>query len=67
MLAADWDEKDAKALLKLASRARFFELYGNKLKGCVADLELYLECARSYYTIGSSALWLRLARKMLKK
>ena len=46
MFAADWDEKDAIALLKLASRARFSELAGKKIRGFVADLELYLRmCA----------------------
>ena len=42
MFAADWDEKDANALLKLESRARFSELVGNKIRGFVADLELDL-------------------------
>ena len=28
-LAADWDEKDTNTLLKLASRARFYESAGN--------------------------------------
>ena len=46
-LAADCDKKDANALLKLASRARFCESDGNKIRGFVADLELYLRmCAR---------------------
>ena len=45
-LAADWEKKDANALLKLESRARFCESAGYKIKGCVADLELYLRmCA----------------------
>ena len=40
-------KKDAKALLKLASRARFCESTGNKIRGFIADLELYLRmCAR---------------------
>ena len=42
MFAADWDKDDANALVKLASRARFSELAGNKIKGFVPDLELYL-------------------------
>ena len=42
MFAADWDKDDANALLKLASRARFSELAGNKIRKFVADLELYL-------------------------
>ena len=46
-LAADWDKEDVNALLKLASRARFCESAGNKIRGFVADLELYLcTCAR---------------------
>ena len=51
--AADWDEKDANALLKLASRARFSELAGNKITGFVSDLELYLRmCARPVHHWG---------------
>ena len=46
-LAADWDDKDANTLFKLASRARFCESVNNKIKGFVADLELYLRmCGR---------------------
>ena len=46
-LAADWNKKDANELLKLANCARFCESTGNKIKGFVADLELYLRmCAR---------------------
>ena len=32
MFAADWDKDDANALLKLASKARFSKLAGNKIK-----------------------------------
>ena len=39
--AADWEEKDAYTLLKLSSRARFVETSGNKIRGCIADLELF--------------------------
>ena len=53
MFAADWDKDDANALLKLASRARFSELAGNKIRGFVAHLELYLRmCARPVYHWG---------------
>ena len=46
-VAADLDDKNTNTLLKLASRAPFCELAGNKIKGFVADLELYLRmCAR---------------------
>ena len=46
-LAADWDEKDANTLLKFSSRPRFYESAGNKIKGFVVDLELYLRmCGR---------------------
>ena len=46
-LAADWGDKETNTLLKLASRARFSELAGIKIRGFVADLELYLRmCAR---------------------
>ena len=45
-LAADWDKENANAMLKLASRAHFCESAGNKIRGFVADLELYLRmCA----------------------
>ena len=40
--AADWEEKDAYTLLKLSSRARFVESSGNKIRGFIADLELFL-------------------------
>ena len=41
------DKEDVNALLKLASRARFCESACNKIRGFVADLELYLRmCAR---------------------
>ena len=51
--AADSDKKDANALLKLASRARFCESTGNKIRGFVADLELYLRmCARPVHHWG---------------
>ena len=39
VLDADSDKKDVNALLKLASRARFCESAGNKIKGFVADLK----------------------------
>ena len=46
-LAPDWDDKDANTLLKLASRTRFCESAGNKIKEFVADLEMYLRmCGR---------------------
>ena len=52
-LAADWDEKDANTLLKLSSRPRFCESAGNKIKGFVADLELYLRlCGRTVHRWG---------------
>ena len=52
-LAADWDDKDTNTLLKLASRARFCELAGNKIRGFVADFELYLRmCARPVHHWG---------------
>ena len=52
-LAADWDKEDANALLKLARGARFCESAGNKIRGFVADLELYLlMCARPVYHWG---------------
>ena len=51
--AADCDEKDANALLKLASRELFSERTGNKIRGFVADLELYLRmCARPVHHWG---------------
>ena len=52
-LAADWDNKDTNTLLKLSSRARFSEASCNKIKGFVADLELYLRmCARPVHHWG---------------
>ena len=52
-LAADWDKEDFNALLKLASRACFCESAGNKIRGFVADLELYLRmCARPVHHWG---------------
>ena len=52
-LAADWDDKDTSTLLKLSSRARFGKVLGNKIKGFVADLELYLRmCARPVHYWG---------------
>ena len=52
-LAADWDKEDCNALLKLASRARFCESAGFKIRGFVADLELYLRmCARPMHHWG---------------
>ena len=52
-LAADWDDKDTNMLLKLASRARFSEVAGNKIRGFVADLERYLRmCARPVHHWG---------------
>ena len=52
-LAADWDKKDSNALLKLASRPRFCESAGNKIRGFVADFELYLRmCARPVHHWG---------------
>ena len=46
-LGVDCDDKDTNTLLKLASRALFSELANNKIRGFVADLELYLRmCAR---------------------
>ena len=45
-LAADLDDKDTNTLLKLASRARFSKVAGDKIRKFVADLELYLRmCA----------------------
>ena len=41
--AADWDEKDSSALLKLSSRARFLESSDNKIRSFIADLELFLQ------------------------
>ena len=58
-LAADWDEKDANTLLKFSSRPRFCESAGNKIKGFVAELKLYLRmCGRpvnrwGYFLMGS--------------
>ena len=53
MFAADWDKDNANALLKLSSKARFSELAGNKIKGFVADFELYLRmCARPVHHWG---------------
>ena len=53
MFAADLDKDDANALLKLARKARFSELAGNKIRGFVADLELYLGiCARPVHHWG---------------
>ena len=47
IFAFDWDEKNANVLLKLASRARFSELTGNKIRKFVAYLDFYLRlCAR---------------------
>ena len=67
MFAADWDEKDANALLKLASRARFSEFSGNKIRGFVADLELYLRMfARPVHHWGTFS-WLRSARRKQKE
>ena len=52
-VAADWDKEDANALIKLASRARFCESAGNKIRAFVADLELYLcMCARPVHHWG---------------
>ena len=52
-LAADWDDKDTNTLLKLASRARFCKSAGNKIRGFVADIELYLRmCARPVHHWG---------------
>ena len=52
-LVADWNEKDTSTLLKLSSRARFSEASNNKIKGFVADLELYLQmCARPVHHWG---------------
>ena len=53
MFAADGDKDNANALLKLSSRARFSELAGKKIRGFVADLELYLHmCARPVHNWG---------------
>ena len=47
VFAADWDEQDSDTLLKLSSSARYVEASGNKIRGFVANLELYLQmCAR---------------------
>ena len=52
-LAADWKKEDVNALLKLASRARFCKSAGNKIRGFVADFELYLcLCARPMHHWG---------------
>ena len=46
-LAADYNKEDTNALLRLATLARFCESAGTKIRGFVADLELYLlMCAR---------------------
>ena len=50
VLAADWDKENANELLKLASRARFCESAVNKIRGFVADLELFFRmCGRSVH------------------
>ena len=61
-LAADWDDKDTNTLLKLASRPRFCELTGNKIRGFVADLELYLRMCARRCTTGGTFSWLLSAR-----
>ena len=51
--AADWEEKDAYTLLKLSGRARFVETSGNKIRGFIADLELFLQmCGRPVHHWG---------------
>ena len=51
--AANWDENNSTTLLKLSSRARFNEASGNKIRGYIADLELYLQmCARPVHHWG---------------
>ena len=51
--AADWDEKETNTLLKLSSRACFTEPSGSKIRGLVADFELYLRmCVRPVYHMG---------------
>ena len=61
-LAADWDKEDTNALLKLAHRARFCESAGTKIKGHVADVELYARC-----TTQVTFSWPRSARMRLRK
>ena len=52
-LAADCDDKDTNTLLKLASQARFCELAGNKIRGFVANVELYMRmCVRPVHYWG---------------
>ena len=47
------EKKDTNALLTLASRARFCESAGNKIRGFVAEFELYLRmCARPVHHWG---------------
>ena len=41
--AADRDEKDCSALLKLSSRARFLKSSGNKIRYFITDLDLFLQ------------------------
>ena len=50
---ADWEGKDAYTLLKLSSRARFVESSVNKIRGFIADLELFLQmCGRRVHNWG---------------
>ena len=51
--AADWEENDAYTLLKLSSRSLFVESSGNKIRGFIADLELFLQsCGRPVHHWG---------------
>ena len=58
-LAADWDEEARNTLMTLSRRPRFLETSGNKIRGFIADLELYLQmCTRpvhhwGYFILGS--------------
>ena len=52
-IEADWDEKDSSTLFKLSGPALFSKSSGNKIKGFVADLELYLQmCERPVHHWG---------------
>ena len=40
--AADWDKKNSNTLLKFSNGARFTEASGDKIRGFIAAIELYL-------------------------